>query len=102
MGPDFDLLIPELTSICRRFRVRTLEIFGSALRDDFDRARSDLDFLVQFEDVPVVQFADLFFGLQEALSALIELPVDLLTPESIGNPFLLEGINRGRKVLYAA
>jgi hypothetical protein len=102
MGPDFDLTIPELASICRRFQVRTLEIFGSALRDDFDPARSDLDFLVEFEDVPVLQFADLFFGLQETLSALFHLPVDLLTPESITNPFLLEGINRSRKVLYAA
>jgi predicted nucleotidyltransferase len=102
MGPDFDLAMPELVGICRRFRVRTLEIFGSSLRDDFDPARSDLDFLVEFEDVPVVQFADLFFGLQETLSALFQLPVDLLTPESITNPFLLEGINQSRKVLYAA
>ena len=102
MGPDFDLTSLELANICHRFRVRTLEIFGSALREDFDPARSDLDFLVEFENVPVIQFADLFFGLQEALADLFRLPVDLVTPESVTNPFLLEGINKSRKVLYAA
>jgi len=39
----------ELAGICRKYRIRRLELFGSAARgEDFDRASSDLDFLVEF------------------------------------------------------
>ena len=39
----------QIADICRTFRVRRLDVFGSAVRDDFDPARSDVDFLVEFE-----------------------------------------------------
>ena len=38
----------QIVALCRRFHVRRLEVFGSALRDDFNPARSDVDFLVEF------------------------------------------------------
>src|SRR5206468_1793037 len=37
-----------IADLCRRYHVRELSIFGSALRDDF-RDDSDLDLLVDFE-----------------------------------------------------
>jgi uncharacterized protein len=37
----------EIAELCRRFRVRRLDVFGSAARGgDFDPARSDVDLLV--------------------------------------------------------
>ncbi|MBI2857902.1 MAG: nucleotidyltransferase domain-containing protein [Chloroflexi bacterium] len=39
----------KLAELCRRYQVRRLEVFGSALRKDFDRERSDIDLLVDFE-----------------------------------------------------
>jgi len=36
-----------LAAFCRRWRIRELCVFGSALRDDFG-PDSDLDFLVSF------------------------------------------------------
>ena len=39
----------ELGQLCRQFHVRRLDLFGSAAGDDFDPARSDLDFLVEFD-----------------------------------------------------
>lgn len=38
----------ELTELCGRYGVRRQSLFGSALRDDFDPGRSDLDLLVEF------------------------------------------------------
>jgi predicted nucleotidyltransferase len=35
--------------LCRRFGVRRLELFGSAVKGTFDPGTSDLDFLVEFE-----------------------------------------------------
>ena len=40
----------ELKELCRRYRVRRLDVFGSAATSrGFDPQRSDLDFLVEFE-----------------------------------------------------
>ena len=38
----------ELARICPRFGVLSLGLFGSATREDFDAAASDLDFVVEF------------------------------------------------------
>ena len=92
----------ELAPLCRRFHVRTLDLIGSAARGTFDPERSDLDFVVTFEDLPPVEFADAFFGLREGLAALFGRPVDLLTDDSIRNPYLRESIGRSRQALYAA
>ncbi len=92
----------EVGALCRRFHVRRLDLFGSAARGTFDPSRSDLDFVVTYEDLPTADFADVFFGLQEALANLFGKPVDLLTDESIRNPYLRESIENSRMVLYAA
>ncbi len=42
----------ELQQLCRRFHVRRLDLFGSATGQEFDPARSDLDFLVEFDSPP--------------------------------------------------
>ena len=40
----------DISAICKRYRIRRLEVFGSAARtDDFDVEHSDADFLVQYE-----------------------------------------------------
>jgi len=35
----------ELAELCRRYRVRSLSLFGSATPEDFDPDRSNFDFL---------------------------------------------------------
>ena len=40
-----------IATICQRFRVSRLEVFGSAARaDDFNPATSDVDFLIEFAE----------------------------------------------------
>jgi hypothetical protein len=39
----------KLERLCRNYRVRRLELFGSAAGDEFDPSTSGLDFLVEFE-----------------------------------------------------
>src|SRR5438876_87045 len=45
----------EIAELCRKYRVQRLESFGSAARGDFDPNRSDLDFLVEFDDEALSQ-----------------------------------------------
>jgi predicted nucleotidyltransferase len=41
----------ELVSLCRKYRVRRLDVFGLAARSDFDADSSDVDLLVEFDDM---------------------------------------------------
>lgn len=92
----------ELARLCAKRRVRRLELFGSALRDDFDSHTSDLDFLVEFEDLSPGQYADNYFGLLEELEQLFGCPVDLVMTSAITNPYFLERIHSSKITLYAA
>jgi predicted nucleotidyltransferase len=91
----------EVAELCRRFHVQTLEVFGSAATGRFDPDRSDIDFLAEFAPAGGDLFHR-FFGLIEELERLFDRPIDLLTPRSIRNKYLLASINRTRTTLYAA
>ena len=88
--------------LCRRFRVRRLELFGSAVRGQFDPETSDLDFLVDFEQLKPEEYADTYFGLLEGLRELFKRNVDLVMLSAVKNPYFLEGIEQSRTLLYAA
>jgi uncharacterized protein len=69
----------EIGQLCRRYAVRRLEVFGSAARAvDFDPARSDADFPVEFEPESGQPPLEQFFGLADALEQLLGRKVDLL------------------------
>lgn len=92
----------QIRALCQRHRVRNLSLFGSALRDDFEPGRSDIDLLVRFEDMPPGDYADAYFGLLEDLQDLFDGPVDLVTESSVTNPWLRREIEAHQSVLYAA
>jgi predicted nucleotidyltransferase len=84
MHPDFADKLPALASLCRRFGVRRLELFGSAAGDGtgFDPARSDIDFLVTFLPDRRDDLAALV-DLKDAMEALLGRPVDLIEREAV-------------------
>jgi len=93
----------ELEHLCRRYHVKRLEVFGSALTGEgFDPAKSDLDFLVEFLPLQPGQHADAYFGLLEALQDMFSRSIDLVETKAIKNPYFLESVNRNRKQIYAA
>ena len=92
----------ELSDLCARYHVRRLEVFGSAAGDLFDPNTSDLDFLVEFQDLPPGQYADSYFGLLEELEKVFNRPVDLVMITAVRNPYFLQSIQASRVVLYAA
>lgn len=72
----------EIAQICRRLGVRRLDVFGSAARaHDFNPARSDADFLVEFNSAADGLAA--FLDLGDALKALLEQPVDLVDRRAV-------------------
>ena len=83
----------------RRYRARTLDLFGSAAREARDDA-SDLDFLVSFADTRSAGYGDRYLAFAEALEALFGRPVDLVTERSVQNPFFRRAIDADRKPVY--
>jgi len=67
---------PQIEELCRRYGVLRLRVFGSAVRDDWDAATSDFDFLVELE--PERSLFDLG-GLQYDLQELLGRRVDVVT-----------------------
>ncbi len=93
---------PVLEGLCRKYQVRTLEVFGSAGVGEFDPDRSDVDFLVDFVPLEPAEHSGAYFGLWFALEDLLHRKVDLVEVQAVENPYFLESINRDRQVLYAA
>ena len=79
-----------------------LEVFGSAADGGFDDRRSDLDFLVEFADLPLGERFDTFFGLQRALAELFGRAVDLVEAGAPRNPYFIRRLNESRRLVYAA
>lgn len=92
----------RLAALCRKHHVRRLEVFGSAATGEFDTTSSDVDLLVEFEDMPFADRADAYLGLLTDLQALLDHPVDLLENSAVRNPYLRQGIDASRELLYAA
>jgi len=71
-------------------------------RIDFDPLRSDADFLVEFEPVPVAVRMKNYLALREALGVLLSRPMDLIEDGAIRNPYVLQSVTEQEQVLYAA
>jgi predicted nucleotidyltransferase len=70
-----------LAAFARRWRVKELALFGSALRDDFG-PESDVDLLVTFEEGETWSRFDLA-EMREELAEALGRPVDLIEKRAV-------------------
>jgi predicted nucleotidyltransferase len=96
---SLDSILPEIQISCRKYSVKKLEVFGSAASGDFGED-SDIDFLVEFEDLFAPNISDKYFGLLEELENYCRRKVDLVEVNSITNPFFKQSIDRTRTLIY--
>ena len=98
-----DLDMRAIEAFCRRWRIRELAVFGSAVRDEL-RPDSDIDVLVTFVEG---QEPDLFAfsRLAGELGDLLGRDVDVLTRSGVEgsrNPYRRREILSTAETLYAA
>jgi predicted nucleotidyltransferase len=91
-------MLQAIKDLCKRYRVKELSLFGSALRDDFSSA-SDIDLLVEFESEAQIGFMTLS-KMQRELSQILNRQVDLVPKKGL-KPKIQESILSSAKVLYA-
>lgn len=89
----------RLAEICRRWGIRELALFGSALRDDFG-PDSDVDLLVDFEPGKVLGFK--IFELERELSRLFGGRRIDLVPRKFLHPRLRQRVLAEAQIQYAA
>ena len=92
--------INALTAMCIKRDIAELALFGSILRDDFNK-NSDIDILVTFNKNAKITLFDLV-ELREELAALFKREVDVIEKQSIVNPYRKRSILSNLEVLYAA
>ena len=95
---DLNVSISAIQEFCRKYPVRELAIFGSALRGDFDSS-SDIDLLVEFEPNAEVGLLTLS-KMQRELSKIFNRRVDLVPKEGL-KPKIRRAVLSSARVLYA-
>jgi predicted nucleotidyltransferase len=102
MQPFISAHREEIAELCRKYHVRRLSVFGSAVRDDFDASRSDVDIIVEFAEFPLAEYLDNKWALHDELAAKLKHRVDLLTWQSLSNPVIRKEVESTHVTLYAA
>ena len=92
----------KIADICRAHHVRRLSVFGSAARDDFDAATSDVDLLVEFDPLGELDYAPNYFDFLTHLDALFGRKLDLVSARYIHNPYFRREVEKDKVLLYAA
>jgi uncharacterized protein len=95
----FDRNIKDINKLCDLYHVNKLFAFGSAITDHFTD-KSDVDILVDLEPMPPIERGESLMKLWDALEALFSRRVDLLTDQSLRNPYLRDNIDRTKKLIY--
>ena len=89
----------SIKNLCKNYRVKTLSIFGSATRDDFNE-ESDIDFAVDFEEKDPIVYADLYFNFKRSLEELFNREVDLIESRAIRNSYFKDELEKTQVNLY--
>jgi predicted nucleotidyltransferase len=94
--------IGRLDELCRNYRVKRLEVFGSASNPArFSEKTSDLDFIVEFQPMSPGEHAKAYMSLLAQLQDLFGRSIDLIEIKAVANPYMLESINETRSPIYA-
>lgn len=94
--------LDAIAEACRRHRVASMHLFGSALRDDFDPSRSDLDLLVTFQPQDPSSLYKAYFGLERQLASITGQSVDLVMADAVCNPYVRRDIEASKQLIYEA
>ena len=98
------LLIIEL---CKKHKLKSLYLFGSATDKKYFTKKSDVDFLYEYdlENYPEWDKGDFdivtnFFTLKENLEEILGRKVDLI-PNKLKNPYFIKSVEKSKKLIYA-
>lgn len=90
----------EFVNLCIEHNVDKIYAFGSSITDHFDPKNSDIDIIVKINIEEPADRGEALLSLWDNLELLFNRKVDLLTEDSIRNPYLKSNIDRTKKLIY--
>ena len=98
-----ELNLEKIYELCRKYKVKTLSVFGSILTDRFND-ESDVDFLVDFlpfdPDSLEFDYVRNYIDLAESLEDLFGRKVDLVVESGLRNKYFIANVNRTKQLIY--
>ncbi len=89
----------EIEQLCNNYNVEKMYVFGSILNQNFTKD-SDVDLVVKFKSFDLSLYFENYFKLKEKLELILKRKVDLIEEQTLKNPFLIQSINKSKKMIY--
>jgi hypothetical protein len=86
--------------MCKDHKVKYLYAFGSSVSDKFDKAKSDIDLLVEIDSRDPIDRGEKLLSLWDLFEGFFNRKVDLLTDASIRNPYLRKSVDSTKVLIY--
>jgi len=93
--------IEPIRRILQKHNVKRAFVFGSACTDKFTE-NSDVDMIITFNKRYFDNYVDNYLSLESELSKLLHRNIDLVTEETIQNPYFIQSINKTKTAIYEA
>lgn len=96
-----EMNLERIIDLCRKYRVKTLAVFGSILTDKFND-QSDVDLLVNFDttDHEKWDYVTNYFDLKDSLEQLFDRKVDLIEYGKNLNPIFRRLVDKKKQLIY--
>jgi hypothetical protein len=89
----------KFLNICKVHQINSLYVFGSAALGNF-KSESDIDLLVEIDENDPIKRGELMMSLWDNFENYFKRQVDLLTQNSIRNPYLKDEIEHAKILIY--
>lgn len=89
----------QFLDLCLQHKVVSLFVFGSYAKGN-ESPDSDVDLLVDIVENDPVQKGELLMSFWDALETFFKRKVDLLTPNSLRNPYLKKDIDESKRLVF--
>ena len=99
MNPIIENNKAHINQLCKENKVDKLYVFGSVLTDKFNK-KSDLDFIVALKSDDPVEYTDNYFDLLFGFEDLFGRNIDLVTVNSLKNPYFIKQFEKTRQLIY--
>ncbi|MFN0081882.1 MAG: nucleotidyltransferase family protein [Ferruginibacter sp.] len=91
--------LKEINYLCQQHKVKKLYVFGAALTNSFNET-SDIDLIVDFNNIEVEDYADNYFDFKFSLQDILNRPIDLLEEKALENPYFKKTVLKDRELIY--
>jgi len=90
----------KIALIFENHRIERAYVFGSAANGNFND-ESDIDFLIKFKPgIDPLERGELWWNLHDTLRDFFKREIDLVTENSLKNPYFIKEIDETKSLIY--